>query len=45
VKLQQDDEITVARASCSTRLVRLKGGRSFYEVMREKLREGGREIG
>ncbi|KKM11766.1 inorganic polyphosphate kinase [Clostridiales bacterium PH28_bin88] len=45
VKLQRDDEISVVRASYSTRLVRLKGGRNFYEVMREKLREGGRDGG
>ncbi|MHB1421488.1 MAG: NAD(+)/NADH kinase [Bacillota bacterium] len=38
-KLEKDDEITITRAACSTRLIRLKG-RSFYEVMREKLREG-----
>ncbi|MHB1125342.1 MAG: NAD(+)/NADH kinase [Bacillota bacterium] len=38
-KLEKDDTIIVTRASCSTRLIRLKG-RSFYEIMREKLKEG-----
>jgi NAD+ kinase len=37
--LARDDEIVVRKAAHPARLIRLKG-RSFFEVLREKLREG-----
>lgn len=41
LRIQENDQITVKRAPTVTRLVRFPG-RSFFEVLREKLREGGR---
>lgn len=40
--LIQGDEIRVKRAPFTANLVRLRGGRNFFEVLREKLRQGGR---
>lgn len=43
-KVEANDEIVVHKSSLTTKLVRLKG-RSFYEILREKLREGGKADG
>jgi NAD+ kinase len=40
--LIQGDEIRVNRAPFTANLIRQKGGRSFFAVLREKLRQGGR---
>ncbi len=42
--LQEGDEIFVTRAHCNARMIKLHG-RSFFEVVRQKLREGGRSSG
>jgi len=40
--LIQNDEIRVNRAHFAANLIRLKDGRNFFTVLREKLRQGGK---
>jgi len=40
LKLQPNEEVIVSKADFNTKLIRLKN-RSFYEILREKLAEGG----